>query len=84
MKEPPHMRSMSHGAGEVDLRYGAKSYGMKVKSMQNLKHTIKDLNNALVMIQKGWPLQPGGGLCNAILIFLSQSSVVSTHVTRAI
>ncbi len=34
---------------------------MKVKSMQNAKHKIKDLNNALVetIIQKGWPLQPG-------------------------
>jgi hypothetical protein len=38
--------------------------------MQNVKHTIKDLNNALVktMIRKGWPLQPGAQLCNATLL----------------
>ncbi len=43
---------------------------MKVKSMQNVKHTIKDPNNALVetMIQKVWPLQPGAQLCNATLL----------------
>jgi hypothetical protein len=43
---------------------------MKVKSRQNVKHTIKDLNDALVetMIQKGWPLQPDAQLCNATLI----------------
>jgi hypothetical protein len=43
---------------------------MKVKSMQNVKHTIKDLNDALVetMIQKGCPLQPGARLCNATLL----------------
>ncbi len=25
-----------------------EAYGMKVKSMQNMKHTIKDLNDTLV------------------------------------
>jgi hypothetical protein len=35
-----------------------------------VKHTIIDLNDALVetMIQKGWPLQPGAQLCNATLL----------------
>jgi hypothetical protein len=43
---------------------------MKVKSMQNVKHIIKDLNNALVetMIQKGWSLKPGARLCVATLL----------------
>ena len=47
-----------------------EAYGMKVKSMQNVKHIIKDLNNALVetMIQKGWSLKPGARLCVATLL----------------
>lgn len=47
-----------------------EAYGMKVKSRQNVKHTLQDLNNALVetMIQKGYALQPGAQLCKGTLI----------------
>jgi hypothetical protein len=43
------------GRPKIWCKADIEAYGMKVKSMQNVKHTIKDLNDALVktMIQKG-------------------------------
>ena len=54
LNEPWSWRDRPKIWSKVDL----EAYGMKVKSMQNVKHTIKDLNDTLVetMIQKGWPL----------------------------
>ncbi len=58
------------GRPKIRCKADIEAYGIKVKSMQNVKHAIKDLNDVLVetMIQKGWPLQLGAPLCNATLL----------------
>ncbi len=43
LDEPWSQRGRPKIWSNVDI----EAYGMKVKSMQNVKHTIKDLNNAL-------------------------------------